>query len=220
MHVLSAIIAAAVAATASATWGVDVSQATGPSAFSCLKNEGARFAVIRGFMETDRPDPNGVHTVYNAWDGGMSDVDMYLFPAPRGNAAAQANSMLDYLTSYTISWTSGATPPHKIGMVWVDVEAPDIWGSQEANRAFLKEMVSTLQSRGVHVGIYTSESQWGPITGGAELFPSLPLWYAHYDNNPSFSDFAPFGGWSKPSIKQYEGNVNLCGAGIDKNYYP
>jgi len=28
------------------------------------------------------------------------------------------------------------------------------------------------------------------------------LWYAHYDNNPSFSDFSPFGGWSKPAIKQ------------------
>ena len=22
-----------------------------------------------------------------------------------------------------------------------------------------------------------------------------PLWYAHYDNNPSFSDFTEFAGW-------------------------
>ena len=30
----------------------------------------------------------------------------------------------------------------------------------------------------------------------------MPLWYAHYDNNPSFSDFSPFGGWKEPYAKQ------------------
>lgn len=35
--------------------------------------------------------------------------------------------------------------------------------------------------------------------------------YAHYDNNPTFSDFVPFGGWSKPAIKQYVGDATLCG---------
>ena len=34
--------------------------------------------------------------------------------------------------------------------------------------------------------------------------------YAHYDNNPSFSDFAKFGGWDRPSLKQYDGNKYLC----------
>lgn len=31
-----------------------------------------------------------------------------------------------------------------------------------------------------------------------EKFTSLPVWYAHYDNNPSFSDWpsVKFGGWS------------------------
>lgn len=43
--------------------------------------------------------------------------------------------------------------------------------------------------------------------------------YAHYDNNPSFSDFEPFGGWSRPAIKQFAGDKSVCGAGIDENYY-
>lgn len=43
--------------------------------------------------------------------------------------------------------------------------------------------------------------------------------YAHYDGNPSFSDFRPFGGWSKPAIKQYAGDKTECGAGVDLNYY-
>ena len=31
--------------------------------------------------------------------------------------------------------------------------------------------------------------------------------YAHYDASPSFSDFVSFGGWTKPAIKQYAGDV-------------
>ena len=49
---------------------------------------------------------------------------------------------------------------------------------------------------------------------------SVQLWYAHYDNNPSFSDYRQIGGWSKPNIKQYKGDTTLCGAGVDLNYYP
>lgn len=48
----------------------------------------------------------------------------------------------------------------------------------------------------------------------------LPLWYAHYDNSPSFSDFAAFGGWTAPNIKQYEGTSSLCGASVDRNWHP
>lgn len=68
-------------------------------------------------------------------------------------------------------------------------------------------------------GIYSSASQWKPITGDSHSFSSLPLWYAHYDSNPSFSDFSSFGGWSKPAIKQYAGDQSFCSAGVDKNFY-
>lgn len=34
--------------------------------------------------------------------------------------------------------------------------------------------------------------------------------YAHYDNNPSFSDFSSFGGWKSPHAKQYAGDVTQC----------
>ena len=43
--------------------------------------------------------------------------------------------------------------------------------------------------------------------------------YAHYDGRASFGDFRPFGGWSEPAIKQYEGDKNECGAGVDLNFY-
>jgi len=55
--------------------------------------------------------------------------------------------------------------------------------------------------------------------GNTAQFSQYPLWYAHYDNNPSFSDFYSFGGWSRPNIKQFQGDVNFCSAGVDLNYY-
>jgi len=44
------------------------------------------------------------------------------------------------------------------------------------------------------------------------------LWYAHYDNTPSFADFKTFGGWAHPTFKQFAGTTSLCNAGVDKNY--
>ena len=43
--------------------------------------------------------------------------------------------------------------------------------------------------------------------------------YPHYDDSPSFSDFVPFGGWTRPAIKQYEGDATVCGVDVDKDWY-
>jgi hypothetical protein len=48
----------------------------------------------------------------------------------------------------------------------------------------------------------------------------LPCRYAHYDNNPSFSDFTAFGGWKSPAMKQYIGDGTSCGVGVDYDWYP
>lgn len=39
------------------------------------------------------------------------------------------------------------------------------------------------------MGVYTSKSQWIPIMGDWSGGSSLPLWYAHYDGNPSFCKY-------------------------------
>ena len=87
--------------------------------------------------------------------------------------------------------------------------------------------------------MYTSDSQWNPIMGsGYNGGSSAQLWYnicmlqyikqhcdngsyryAHYDGDPSFSDFSSFGGWSRPTIKQYAGDASVCGVDIDKDWY-
>ena len=49
------------------------------------------------------------------------------------------------------------------------------------------------------------------------LLAPVPLYFFsfnHSDGSPSFSDFVPFGGWTKPNIKQYQGTTSLCSAGM------
>ncbi|EGC34142.1 hypothetical protein DICPUDRAFT_88463 [Dictyostelium purpureum] len=193
--------------------GVDISSGSDVPFFQCVKNAGFDFAIVRAYESIGQVDPNGPHSVYNARDAGIEYVDVYLFPCfSCGNGAGQAVSMVNYLKSYNANY----------GMVWLDIEGPGTyWSSnQGANQAFFNELVSGLESVGAHIGIYTSESQWEPIMGDWSGGAKYPLWYAHYDGNPSFSDFSPFAGWSSPAIKQYNDQGLNCGVGADLNWYP
>lgn len=208
-----AVVAAVLCAVAAveATLGVDVSQLTSASAFRCLVNNGYHFAVARGFQSTGNVDPNVLSTLANAWDGGMSDVDVYMFPCPTcGNCAGQARTAVQHLKDHSA----------RFGMFWLDIEGPQYWTDMSSNRNCFSELASTAESMGMKVGVYTSASQWLPIMGDWAGGAKYPLWYAHYDGATNYNDFSPFAGWSHPSIKQFSGDDSICGAGVDKNWYP
>ncbi len=65
---------------------------------------------------------------------------------------------------------------------------------------------------------------WGTIFGSytacTQAAIDIPLWYPHYDSNPSFSDWVEFAGWKTPSIKQYQNTNTFCGASVDRNWQP
>ena len=85
------------------------------------------------------------------------------------------------------------------------------------------DVVNHIKEKGKKVGIYASSYMWQTIFKTRTACPDTAkheLWYAHYDGKATFSDFSSFGGWSKPHMKQYQGDTTLCGAGVDKNYYP
>jgi hypothetical protein len=216
-------------ATAFATYGLDVSQATSQSSFSCLKSNGYSFAVARVYRSSGSVDPNGPSTIKNAWNGGMAHVDGYIFPCYScGNPAKQVDDTINYLASNSVTLMKegelasqyNTTTGAKVGMLWFDIEGTQYWSSSATNNVnFLSAMVTEAKNRGVSIGIYSSASQWNPIMGGSTKFSSLPIWYAHYDGKASFSDWSNFGGWTKPAVKQYAGTTSICSASIDKNYY-
>eukprot|EP01124_Arcella_intermedia_P007760 TRINITY_DN147_c0_g1_i5.p1 TRINITY_DN147_c0_g1~~TRINITY_DN147_c0_g1_i5.p1 ORF type:complete len:214 (+),score=13.68 TRINITY_DN147_c0_g1_i5:52-693(+) len=194
----------------SATKGVDVSQLVSTSAWSCLASSGYSFAIIRGYRSGGSVDANVVTNIRNARSAGFSYVDVYLFPCvPCGNAAGQMSDLVNAISG------------QNYGMIWIDVEVLNWSTSKTTNQNFITEMIGRGRALGVNMGIYTNKNNWSTIVGVSWSGAStLPLWYAHYDNSPSFGDFSSFGGWSTPSIKQYAGDKTVCGIGADLNWYP
>lgn len=208
-----ALFAILLVAPALSTLGVDVSQHFTTSTYQCIKNAGYHFISIRGYCSYGAVDPNIVSNLNNARAAGFSP-DIYMFPCRGKSATAQVDQM--------IAGISG----NLYGKVWIDVEtnpSPGCgWGSDHSgNCNFVTEIVNRIKHHGKGVGIYASKYMWQTIMGSATACAGVgseELWYAHYDGSPSFSDFTAFGGWKKPSVKQFQGDVTLCGAGVDKNY--
>lgn len=90
------------------------------------------------------------------------------------------------------------------------------------NKSWYQQLVDSCSTYGITCGIYASASQWNAIFGSTSYVYGnfLPLWYPHYDNNPSFSDFSSFGGWTTPYAKQYWNTNTYCSQGVDLNWAP
>jgi hypothetical protein len=200
-----------------------------------MVSSGESFAIVRVYQSSGHPDSNGPASINDAWAGGMSYVDGYIFPCYScGNPAQQMDDTIASLNAGGVRLLGQEGVPSEkelrlhhngtlgstVGMLWIDVEGTQYWSSNpQSNVNFIQEMVDEGLKQGVTLGIYTSSSQWNPICGGSTQFKNYPLWYPHYDNSASFTDFVPFGGWNSPAIKQYVGDTTLCSAGVDLNYY-
>lgn len=131
------VLVLATLAVAFATHGVDVSQLTSQSSFSCLKSNGYNFAIIRVYQSNGVPDKNGPSSINNAWNGGMAHVDGYIFPCYScGNPAKQIDDTINSLKSSGITFASkeeralaaasNTTLGATYGMLWIDVEGSQV----------------------------------------------------------------------------------------------
>jgi hypothetical protein len=134
-------------------------------------------------------------------------------PTCSKSAATQMNELLTYVHgNCNETWS---------GRVWLDVEGSQYWlGSYSKNQEWYIQLRDSCETYKVPCGVYSSTNEWTTIFGSTSFVygNDLPLWYPHYDNNPSFSDFKSFGGWTTPHAKQYAGDATVCGSDADKNY--
>lgn len=214
MKAISAVVFATLFAASQATKGVDVS--TLVNNWSCLKSAGYNFAIPRAYCSFGGMDHNAVANINNARNAGIQYVDVYMFPCRGKSATSQVSELV-----------SGLGSAH-YGQIWIDVETNPSSGCSWAghsgsdNCAYLSSLVSAIKSHGKVPGIYSSYYMWESIMGSASACTGLsgvPLWYAHYDDATTFSDFKRFGGWSKPAMKQFKGDTTACGYGVDLNFY-
>ena len=111
----------------------------------------------------------------------------------------------------------------RISRLWLDAEDT----SHPYDEQQLLECVALCHLAGMETGIYTGRWWWEPRTGNSQTFAHLPLWHAEYVTpspnadlamSPDFSKFKPYGGWTQPTIWQYQGTSTLCGHSVDMNY--
>jgi len=198
-------------------FGVNVSSAITPTAANCFRSGGYSYVIPRGYRSTGSVDTAVCTSIVNAHNAGIPTKDTYMFPCPTcsKSAAQQMSELVNYLkTNCPSQWS---------GRIWLDIEGSQYWfSSVTSNQNWYKQLKDSCGTYGVRCGVYSSASQWSAIFGtlGFVYGNELPLWYAHYDNNPSFSDFSPFGGWTKPYAKQFAGDTTVCSMGVDLNYSP
>jgi len=100
--------------------------------------------------------------------------------------------------------------------VALDVEVPGI--TREDLIAAIKQVVA-LGQRPI---IYTSRSAWNAVMNDSFDFWWLPLWDAHYTDNPLFgAQFNPYGNWSLANLAgdQYTNTTSYQGISVDFNVF-
>ena len=174
------------------------------------------FVITRAWKSYGSFDSTAIQNIQNARNAGIPYVDVYMFPCRWQSASSQVSSLVSSL--------GGAN----YGMIWLDIETNPSTGCSWASYSgssicqYVSELVNAIRAKGKTVGIYASYYMWESIMGSANQcagLTSVPLWYAHYDGRETFSDFASFGGWTKPNMKQHTGDATLCNFDVDLNFY-
>jgi hypothetical protein len=215
MLTMRASLAALLTTQALALYGVDLSTPVSESDAVCMKNAGVAFASARAWHSYGAFDDAVVGTSAAFAKAGIP-FTVYLFPCAQQSAALQVRQLLGNLTAASVQYER----------VWFDIETNSSpgcgWSSNfSANCVFVAELVAAAAQLNVTAGMYASAHEWGLTAGAACTAGSeLELWYPRYDNVTSFADFAPFGGFTAPSIKQYWDTHTLCGVGVDDNWRP
>ncbi|KAH3756411.1 glycoside hydrolase family 25 protein [Pelomyxa schiedti] len=200
--------------------GVDISlyAEVQPSDWECLYKNGFRFATVQCWNCGYYFGEDTAYAVQTAWDAGFEAVDVYVFMAPKCIHNSNATLVVDWiygnLTAQAINY----------GKIWFDIEecpSSSCWQSTSANAQYMHEAAKRADSLGMTVGFYSSVYEWGVVMGSDASFSSYLQWYAHWDENPSFSDtpkYNNYGGWVTPYMKQYWDAGPCSGIDTDVNY--
>jgi hypothetical protein len=119
-------------------------------------------------------------STYIFMDGLPSPPPKESMTGPAGNCATtnalcQSYNFGYYWAQYWVRYAHDAgTHPT---LWWLDVETAGAWsGSQSSNAQVIAGGVAGLHASGVTPGIYSTNYQWGVLTGYQVSFPHIPLW--------------------------------------------
>lgn len=134
-------------------------------------------------------------------------LDAYVYLYWSRDIAAQVREALETISGLNV------------GRLWLDCEDDAGGRTPEQVVSLIRDAVAACDN--FPNGIYTGRWWWQPSTGDSQEFAGLPLWHAEYTAHPNvlpdFDGFRPYGGWTRPSMWQFQGTTNLCGVTVDLN---
>ena len=190
---------------------IDVSNYSGPIAAAQARDlvaAGVRRVVV-GTQYPAPPFPRGVaHEQIPALLEAGLQVHAYVYLWLAEDGGAQVEAALARLEPWRAH----------LGRLWLDVE--DTTATMLTATQRLAAVRAAIDAaRGMPVGIYTARWYWQGAMADTTACAALPLWVAQYDGRADPS-FAPFGGWTAASMKQYAEDVTLAGVPkVDLNWY-
>ncbi|KAG9391127.1 Glycoside hydrolase, family 25 [Carpediemonas membranifera] len=214
---LTFVVLLSLCVAALATKGFDFSVWQGtPSVadLECLKHNGYEFGIIQAQCSNGVYNSHVAQAFRNAKAAGIKYVDLYFFPSKSHDAASQVRNTVNHLKADGLHSSST--------QMWIDIENTGLFfPSCSENVRFIREIVDNLRKEWPgKIGIYTSESQWSPITCNSKDFADMQLWWPRYDGVGTLThNWRSFGGWSRPAIKQYHNTMSICGTQIDEDCY-
>ena len=117
-NLFTSFLASCLFMTIFAANGVDLFAASSAATFTCFKNNGMSFAIIRAFRSSGILDANAASNLQNARAAGLS-TDIYMFPCRGKNSSDQVKTLMSGLSTnlYSTVWIDAETNPSS-GCSW------------------------------------------------------------------------------------------------------
>ena len=181
---------------------VDISRWSGKVTlvqWRALRSAGYKLAVI-GLWDGTKPNPFAAQNIESAKVAGLAHAS-YIALGPALTSRVQIRTGMRSLGEKAYG-----------RFMALDVELP-------IEALHLRNAVTELQARNVRTVIYTSRSKWAQVLGNTQEFSDIPLWDAHYTEDPTLSAWNPYGGWDRRIGAQFAANQSVATVNADLNVF-
>jgi hypothetical protein len=204
------------------------------SDFDCMVDNGFNFFIQRGFVTwqtqhhgiENSVDPNICIHLHRASRAGLDVQGIYLQPWPRYGVSygSVVTSLKRHLLNNCGTY---ADVPVYLSVLDDDHIAYGWRDSYEVNRHWIEGFLATCKEYFNSCGVLSSRSVWTTLFHtstytNSSAFDGVSVWYSDDGSMPNFKDFregdTSFGGWSTPSMKQFERKSDLCGFVVGKDW--
>ena len=179
--------------------------------FSCFKQNGLNYAMVRAYLNFGQVDPNAKQTLIAAEQYKLKYAHAYI------NPCVQCKFEPEFQITQVVEALKGAN----YGGIFIMVQTNDRWSSNKnGNCLYINTLIKAVHKYGYMAGVGSDSALWDTIMGKECMVPEedVACWWIKHDKEQSLDHFKPFAGFTFPSIKEYDGPANVCTQEVDLNF--